>query len=64
MVLQPGMMTVSRCGMNRNAIANFTALSSQMSMSSSKTIAIFGNANFEQVSMIPSACLPSPHHSV
>ncbi|MDT5125194.1 MAG: hypothetical protein QOH54_838 [Mycobacterium sp.] len=59
-VLQFGMVTASRCGMYRNAMAHCTALSSQMSTSSSKSIAIFGSPCFERVNMTPSACFESP----
>src|ERR1700730_5813297 len=55
-----GMITVSRIGSNRNAIAHLTSLSSQMSTSSSNTYAIFGIAILDDPSITASACLASP----
>ena len=55
-----GMITVSRIGSNRNAIAHLTWLSSQMSTSSSNTYAIFGIAILDDPSITASACLASP----
>src|SRR5687767_3155018 len=64
-VLQLGIITVPRCGMYRNAIAPCTALSSQMSTSSSNTMAIFGSPCFEQVSMLSvyQGWLPPAHET-